>query len=132
MIFTIDVLILKGIIIHPINDKNKESIGPTINRTVLAFVGNIISFTNSLKPSAIGCNKPKKPTTFGPLRLCMADNSFRSAKVNIAIHTSINTTVSRINNKIFIINIIFLIKSMLHASTQNKNQKLINKKMLMH
>ncbi len=39
------------------------------NINTLELLGIMISFNNNFKPSARGCNNPKKPTIFGPLRL---------------------------------------------------------------
>jgi hypothetical protein len=39
---------------------------------------------NSLKPSAIACNKPQKPTILGPLRRCIEANNLRSKIVKKA------------------------------------------------
>jgi hypothetical protein len=43
-------------------------IGAKINICIFECVGNIISLHINLNPSAKGCNKPLKPTTFGPRR----------------------------------------------------------------
>ena len=43
--------------------------GAKINKKELELLGEIISLTNSLKPSPKGCNSPKTPTTLGPWRL---------------------------------------------------------------
>ena len=78
--------------------------GAKINNKVLALPGKIVSFTNNFKPSAKGCNKPKIPTKLGPLRLCIEDNIFLSAKVKYA--TAIK--IGKINKRIF--NVKFIIK----------------------
>ena len=59
-------------------------IGDIININLFALLGKIDSLTKSLNPSDKGCNKPYTPTTFGPLRLCIAPNIFLSAKVKYA------------------------------------------------
>jgi hypothetical protein len=46
--------------------------------------GIIVSLANNLKPSAIGCNNPKKPTILGPLLLCIEANNFLSNSVKKA------------------------------------------------
>lgn len=56
-------------------------IGAKIKLKVFEFVGITASFINSLKPSASGCSKPKKPTELGPNRCCIAPIILRSAKV---------------------------------------------------
>ena len=72
---------------------------------VFAFVGITASLTKSFKPSAKGCNNPKKPTEFGPNLCCIEPITFRSAKVKYA--TLINTGKIRAkkDSKISIINI---------------------------
>ena len=47
--------------------------------------GIIVSFNINFTPSANACNKPKKPTTLGPLLLCIAAKTLRSYKVKKAI-----------------------------------------------
>jgi putative NADH-flavin reductase len=44
----------------------------------LSPLGMMVSFSTSLRPSAIGCSKPKGPTTFGPLRSCDIASTLRS------------------------------------------------------
>jgi len=39
-----------------------------MNKNLFAWYGIINSLINAFNPSAKGCNKPQKPTTFGPLR----------------------------------------------------------------
>lgn len=63
---------------------------------MFALVGNVVSFVNSFKPSARGCNKPIKPTAFGPFLLCMAPIIFRSAIVKYATEISNGITMLRI------------------------------------
>ena len=58
-----------------------------------ALEGKIVSFTNNFKPSAKGCNKPKTPTTLGPLRRCIAAITFLSAKVIYATEISKGNTI---------------------------------------
>lgn len=86
----------KGITDHPIKLKVKTSEGANKKILIFALVGNVVSFTNSFKPSARGCNKPIKPTTFGPLLLCTAPMIFRSAIVKYATETSNGITMLRI------------------------------------
>jgi hypothetical protein len=57
---------LKGITAQPIKAKKRVRIGAKIKRRVLALLGTINSLVTSFNPSAIGCNKPQIPTTFGP------------------------------------------------------------------
>lgn len=56
-------------------------IGANIKLNVLAFVGITASLINNFKPSANGCNRPKKPTELGPKRCCIAPIILRSANV---------------------------------------------------
>ena len=51
---------------QPSKLKKKVKMGAKIKLKVLALVGITDSFINNFKPSANGCNKPKKPTVFGP------------------------------------------------------------------
>ena len=46
----------------------KVRMGDNTNKNLLDLSGKIVSLVKSLIPSAIGCNKPKGPTTFGPFR----------------------------------------------------------------
>lgn len=71
----------KGITAHPIKLKVKVRMGAAMNMAKLAPLGKTVSFNKSFKPSAKGCNKPEKPTTFGPLRRCMAAITLRSKSV---------------------------------------------------
>ena len=71
----------KGITDHVTNANKKVIIGANIKIIVFALLGNIVSLINNLSPSARGCNKPKRPTTLGPLRCCIPAITFRSSKV---------------------------------------------------
>ena len=68
-------------ILAPIKLKIKATIGANTNKLVFALTGKISSFVNNFKPSAKGCNNPKNPILFGPLRRCIAPMIFRSAIV---------------------------------------------------
>ena len=57
------------------------SSGATMNRMRFAPVGMIVSFISIFSASAKGCIRPNGPTTFGPLRACIAAITLRSAKV---------------------------------------------------
>jgi hypothetical protein len=61
--------------------KIKIMIGAIRNIYESARVGTNNSLKTNLAPSAIGCNKPQIPTTFGPLRRCIAAITLRSAIV---------------------------------------------------
>jgi hypothetical protein len=69
------------------------------------LLGTINSLVTSFKPSAIGCNKPQKPTTFGPLRRWIAAIILRSANVKKA--TEIINGIMRIKESIKVFIIIF-------------------------
>jgi hypothetical protein len=58
-----------GIILQFIILKTKIRIGATKNIYESDLVGINNSLNTNLAPSAIGCNNPHTPTTFGPLRL---------------------------------------------------------------
>ena len=58
----------EGIILQEIILKIKTIMGATKKIIALARVGIKTSLNVSLAPSASGCNKPQKPTTFGPFR----------------------------------------------------------------
>jgi hypothetical protein len=75
-------------------------IGAKIKLNVFEFVGITASLTNNFRPSANGCNKPKKPTEFGPKRCCIAPITLRSANVKYAIQISAGTTKTRNEIKI--------------------------------
>ncbi len=63
--------------------KLKENVktGAKINNKKFALRGIIGSLKINFKPSAKGCNKPKKPTTLGPFRRWTEAIIFRSARV---------------------------------------------------
>lgn len=56
-------------------------VGAAINIAKLALLGKTVSFDGDFEPSAKGCNKPKNPTTLGPLRRCMEAITLRSDRV---------------------------------------------------
>ncbi len=58
----------EGIILQETILKVKTIMGAAKKITAFARVGTNNSLNISLAPSAKGCNKPQKPTTFGPLR----------------------------------------------------------------
>ncbi len=74
----------------------KVSIGASRKTTRLAPAGRMVSLASSFTPSANGCSRPKGPTTFGPLRICIAAMTLRSAKVSMATASSSGTTIARI------------------------------------
>ena len=102
----------KGKTAQPIKLKINVNIGAIKNIIILELLGNIVSFTNSFNPSANGCNKPKKPITFGPFLLCIIPIIFLSAIVKYATDINKGITIARIFNIVQIINkIIFNLKS---------------------
>jgi hypothetical protein len=70
-----------GITDQPSKLIKSVKMGAKTKLKVFAFVGITVSFNNSFKPSARGCNKPQKPTKFGPVLCCIAPIIFRSASV---------------------------------------------------
>jgi hypothetical protein len=66
-----------GITDHPKRLKNNVNIGAKINPKVFAFVGITVSLNINFKASAIGCNKPKNPTTLGPFLCCIEPITLR-------------------------------------------------------
>lgn len=73
--------------------KKKTSIGAKTKRIRFALKGKINSFKNNLTPSAIACNKPKGPTTFGPTRWCIEAKNFRSYTVKNATVINIHKII---------------------------------------
>ena len=59
-----------GITAQATSARVKVTIGAATKTTRLAPLGTTVSFISSFSPSAIGCNRPNGPTTFGPLRSC--------------------------------------------------------------
>lgn len=57
--------------IQIVSAKRRASMGVIIKRNGEDVDGRMGSLINSFTPSATGCNKPKGPTIFGPLRACM-------------------------------------------------------------
>ncbi len=57
----------------------KVIIGANRNSIRLAPSGMMVSLNSILIASAKGCHSPNGPTTFGPLRSCMAASTLRSA-----------------------------------------------------
>jgi hypothetical protein len=56
----------------------KVNNGAMIYITELDFLGIIISLIINFNPSAMGCKRPQKPTTLGPLLLCIDPIALRS------------------------------------------------------
>lgn len=87
---------LNGIITQPIKLKKSVKLEPKINKNLFALLGITISLIINFRPSANGCKKPQIPTTFGPLRRCIAAIAFLSAKVKKAIAISNGTNVIKV------------------------------------
>lgn len=92
--------------IRRVQKKVNNGAARNINR--FALDGRINSFNNSFRPSAIGCNNPNNPATFGPRLRWILDIDFRSNSVKKAIvnNTDIITirkfkkyTICRYRNK---------------------------------
>ena len=71
----------KGITAQPTELGIGVIIGAAVNIVGFALLGDTVSFGSGFGPSAEGCDEPKNPTTFGPLRLCMDAITFRSEGV---------------------------------------------------
>ena len=67
-----------GITAQATSARVSVTIGAAMNTSRLAPLGMMVSFSTSLTPSAIGCSRPKGPTTFGPLRSCDIASTLRS------------------------------------------------------
>ena len=59
-----------------------------MNKNLFESFGVISSFENNFKPSASGCNKPKIPAQFGPIRSCKNAATLRSAQVEYMATTN--------------------------------------------
>ena len=70
-----------GNTIQPAIARPKVKIGEIRKISTLALLGRIDSLTNSLRPSASGWKRPKKPTIFGPWRRWRAARIWRSYSV---------------------------------------------------
>ena len=68
-----------GITAQAIIARLKVSIGAIRNSSRLEPAGMIVSFMIIFSASANGCSRPNGPTTFGPLRNCIAARTLRSA-----------------------------------------------------
>jgi len=88
----------KGMTAQPTRLNINVIVGAAMKVAKLALLGKTTSFNNNFKPSAKGCNNPKKPTTFGPLRLCMEAMTLRSNSVKYATAINKGTIVSNARN----------------------------------
>ena len=89
-------MVVNGITDQAVKLKNKANKGATIKPNVFAFVGITVSLIINFTASATGCNKPLKPTTFGPFRCWMDPITFLSAKVKNATEIKTGkTTIKR-------------------------------------
>ena len=68
-----------GMTAQAIIARQKVSIGAMRNSSRLEPAGMIVSFMIIFSASANGCSRPNGPTTFGPLRNCIAARTLRSA-----------------------------------------------------
>jgi hypothetical protein len=87
-------------ILHEIILKTKTIMGAIKKIVAFARVGIKSSLNVSLAPSAKGCNKPQKPTTFGPFRRWIAAITLRSAIVKYATAIKIQTIFNKEQRKI--------------------------------
>ena len=90
-----------GIRAQSTNASTRNKKGEKKKRYGEAVDGFKVSFINSFKASANGCNRPYGPTTFGPFRNCIYPKTFRSTKVKKATASNIGTrnTKECIKNK---------------------------------
>jgi hypothetical protein len=79
------------------NAKNKKTVCVSVNRKILTLLGTINSLVTSFSPSAIGCNKPQIPTTFGPFLRCTEAIIFLSVKVKKATEIIIGIIRSKLS-----------------------------------
>ena len=91
---------------------------------ILELLGRIVSLANNFSPSANGCNKPKKPMTFGPFLLCIIPIIFLSAIVKYATEISKGTTIASIFSTVQIINTIIF--KLISKTTINTHQPKTN------
>ena len=84
--------------------------GDKINKNLLELSGKIVSLVSNFIPSAIGCSKPKGPTTFGPFLNCIAPITFLSKYVRYAINNSSGTIIKAILEIIISISIIIRLR----------------------
>jgi hypothetical protein len=68
----------KGITAQDKTLKKKVLIGAKIKIIKLEELGIKVSLLKNLIASAMACNKPKSPTTLGPLRRCILAKTLRS------------------------------------------------------
>ena len=73
----------------------KVTIGASTKSMRLAPAGTMVSLNRHLIPSATGCNRPKGPTTLGPLRSWIAAHTLRSKYVMKASTSISGTTIAR-------------------------------------
>lgn len=72
---------------------SRVMLGAARNKIQFARTGMTTSLKISLRPSAIACNVPQNPVTFGPLRRWMDAKTLRSAIVKNAIANKIQRNV---------------------------------------
>jgi hypothetical protein len=68
----------------------KDNKGTAIKYQTKELCGIVISFLKSFNPSKKACRIPKKPTLFGPIRVCLILKTCRSQSVEKAIANKIN------------------------------------------
>ena len=85
-----------GIAAQAANASVRVRIGASKNTVLFAPAGMMISFSRNFPKSAKLCIKPNGPTTFGPLRIMTAAQTFRSRSNKNAIDrdkTSVNKPI---------------------------------------
>src|SRR6202012_2581151 len=95
----ITILKSKGIKVQHNILMTKVNIGDNINKKKLELLGINVSLLNNLRASAIACNNPYIPTTFGPLLRCMLANTFLSNTVKKATDSKIGNTIGKFFKK---------------------------------
>ena len=82
--------------------KIKVNKGAIIKIILFDNTGIIVSLTINLTASAIGCNKPKKPTKFGPRRFWILPKTFLSIKIAYATNNNKHKTTTKAANTLAI------------------------------
>lgn len=84
---------LNGITAQASMDRLKVRTGAKRNKNIFAFAGIIGSLCKSFMASAIGCKSPNGPTVLGPIRICIAAITRRSAAQMISYEVSIGLVI---------------------------------------
>ena len=71
----------KGITAKVTSAGKTASMGPMRKKSLADFAGSVSSLRMFLRPSAMGCSRPKGPTRLGPVRSWIHAETLRSASV---------------------------------------------------